>query len=408
MSTWIRAKVVYGKNQSFDISDRIERLRYSSNTDQDNTAEFTIKKDYSRELADEDRIITGNFLVFSWGISGGKSSPVIRMKISNTEPRYLARVTLTILCSDIGNTAKKVNGNDVVKTENAKTFLDDVLKPFAEMYGLTLAANEQQILESFDPTTVGSQGHQSQYNWLKRIANKNGYMCFIDNKSLVFKKRELIKKPYKSFVYNNGDGDLIGFLPKFRETTEESSAGQVQTLSVDPVTGESNVKTSGDNQDSLGTNLNKYGADAQFAGTEGGKQVLDTPTYNGNRKVIVAPESNANQAMVDKMNLDAQMDQHTADFTTIGDPHWFADTIVTVSNVDRRNAGNWYTKSVIHDVPSDGPYLCTAAGGKYGSMAPNKVAAVKTSGKVNTEVGGKNGNVKKVVPQYDSNASTLR
>jgi hypothetical protein len=406
MSVWLKVKVVYGNNQTFDISDRIERFRYSSNTDKDNTVDLGIKKEYARILADEDRIITGNFLLISWGIAGGKSSPVIRMKISNVEPRYAERVTLSIVGADVGNAAKKVTGNDVKKVENAQAFLNDVLKPFAESWGLKLEADVQLILQSFDPTSVGSQGHMSKYSWIRKIANRNGFMCFIENKSLIFKKRNLKKSPYKKFTYNDGQGELLEFAPKFRETTEVSAASEVQTIAVDPTTGDVKVQTSSDNQDSLGKNLNKYSSDANFAGESTGKPIVDSSTYEAGRKVIVTPDASANQATADKLNLESQMDQHTAQIKTLGDPNWFADTIITVANVDKRNSGNWYVKSVNHDITAQSFYTCTAELGKYGSSAPNKANAAQSKGNVNSETGPAKANTKKTVPIYDSNATT--
>jgi hypothetical protein len=103
------------------------------------------------------------------------------------------------------------------------------------------------------------------------------------------------------------------------------------------------------------------------------------------------------------------MENHTATIKTLGDPQWFSDTIVSMGNVDRRNSGNWYCISVVHNVPASGDgYTCEAEAQKYGSNAPNKAGAAKTSGKVNNTVGPKDANAKKVVPEYDSNSTQVR
>lgn len=406
MYAWIKVKVVYGANKSFDISDRVEMLKYTSSVKKDNVVEINISKEYARELADESRIITGNFLVFSWGIAGGKSSPVIRMKISDVEPKYAERVSLTIRGTDMGNTAKKTTSNNVQSISSASEFVDKILMPFADMYSLTLVADKAEIEKYLDPNTIGAQAHLPNYSWLKKIANKNGFMCFVENKKLVFKRRNLKKSAYRKFEYNNGNGDLISFLPKFRESTEESASGGVQVSSVDPLTGESKNAVSSSNQDSLGKKLNKYDSSATFAGVEGGKKpVVSDTDYNEHKKVIVAPESNSNQALADKMNQDSMLAQHTASLTTFGDPTFFSDTIVTISNVDRRNSGNWYAETVAHTVSATGAYTCTTELVKNGSSEPNKANAADASGSVNTSTGPEKGVSKKTVPVYDSNAN---
>lgn len=406
ISAWIKVKVVYGANKSFDITDRVEVLKYVSSVKKDNTVELTIVKDYARELADESRIITANVIVFSWGIAGGKSSPVIRMKISDVEPKYAERVSLTIRGTDMGNTAKKTTSNNVDKIEESNQFITRILVPFAEMYNLTPVFDKTEIEKYFDPKTIGAQAHYSNYSWLKKIANKNGFMCFIDNKKLIFKKRDLKKSAYRKFTYNDGEGDLISFLPKFRESTEESAAGGVQVAAVNPLTGETQNNTSANNQDSLGKKINKYDSSASFAGVDGGKKpTVSEADYNDFKKVIVAPSSDSNQGMADKLNQDSMLAQHTASLNTLGDPSFFADTIVTIANVDRRNSGNWYAETVTHTVAATGAYVCVSELVKNGSSEPTKANAADASGNVNKTTGPENGVRKKTVPLYDSNSN---
>ncbi len=86
-----------------------------------------------------------------------------------------------------------------------------------------------------------------------------------------------------------------------------------------------------------------------------------------------------------------------ADLVVEGNPLLKTNEIVTVSNVAKRHAGNWFVEKVVHDISVGSTYTCTASLNKNGTNKATN-SSNKASGKTNKSQGDKKPDSKKKMP----------
>ncbi len=375
---------VYVGPKRVDISAKIEKLKHEHNTKKDNSLELYVRRDFSEAMADDPDIITGYDVTFQYGFLQGQMGPVYVMKISDIEVKYADRITMMIRCLDEGNDMKKNSPQVIWKGKNAAQIAREIAKAHKLKADVFEGSDLRKITEE-------AQGNKSDFEFLRYLASKEaGYIFFVDQKGLHFKKR--VTKGQAAAHYTYGDGRIIEFNPKLRKSTQKGDSQSADIMMIDPMT-----KKESKVNDNSGVKLgkNKYDLNANFIGRDEGSA----------KKNVVTPSTNTGDAAAasNALNSAANMGVLEASFKVLGNPLLQADTILTLSGVARKYLGNWYIEKVINEVSTSG-FLTSGELGKDGTAAPIK-PGVGENKDVNKTVGPKDQTGKNKVHRYDQNSN---
>lgn len=366
-----------------DITHLIEKLKFEHTTEKDNSLEITIKRDHAQATADDEDIVANAIVTYQYGFSHGQMSPVQAIPISDIDVMYRDRVTMIVRCLDEGNGMKK-NGPQIIWTgKNAAA----IAREIAKVHGLKADVVDGKDLRKI---TEEAQGGRSDFEFLQYLAAQEaGYIFFVDSKGLHFKKRGTTN--VSSIQYRYGDGRLQEFCPKFRKSGQSPTSQEAPVTTVDPMTKQEIVVS-----DSTGTKLgkNRYDLNANYVGRSEqapGKNVVTPP------KDPQAAGA-ASNALTSLSNLNVL----EADFKVWGNPLLFADMVITVGNVAKKYAGNWYVKRVVQEISTSG-FITSGTVAKDGTLAPI-VPGSGTNPDVNKTDGPKEQEHKKTVKRYNENS----
>lgn len=389
------------KKGAIDLTEIIESLKYARSTKKDNQLELRIKQDFVNESIDDDEILIGRTIRFQYGFKD-QLSKVKLVEIVDLIPEWGERIKFTVIARDKGHAAKKTESNVIWKDKTSSEIAETI-------------AFRHKMKSKIDKTTQKwdnmPQGNKSDYELLRQLAQKEpGYSFYIADKTLYFIKRLFGKTPASNFTY--GEGLLISFKVKARESQQDTSSNETTFVGIDPMTGKTNVSSSDDKKDA---NLGKKGIGIYFASGEsagttsghgsGGSWDEDS---DGANKVMPDPSGNSNQMKnsanaLQQSSLDNAL---KATFEMIGNPNLEVDELMTVNGIGKRYGGNWYITDITDDISAGGYFKTSGEVIKDGTSKPIKENAIDNTNKVNDKAGTEKKN-KKQVPQYDANGKQI-
>lgn len=382
---------VYIDNDSHkDLSESIESFIVEDCVEEDSLLRLTIKQEFAASLADDDDIIVGQIIAVQFGYIQGSTSELHRFRITDVMPKYRERVTLEVVCLDIGTEVKKSVSSKIWK--NKTTY--QIAKEIADSHGLELEGESTTKIWENIP-----QANKDDLSFLKYMAarEKDGnYIVYIRNKTLYFTTRNMSGDSISTFTYGNPEGRVTSFEPSIRESDQKPESVAAETTHIDPETGEiTTVKADNMSEKptgSTGTYDKEYNARSEFVGMKEVKKKV--------KKNYVETYDDVEEA-TGKMNNDkktAILDTIEATLITEGEPLWLPDNVITVANVGKRFAGNWYTKKVRHTISGSG-YV------SVGELSRNGLGTGKTKTKDPNDSQGDDAEVKEAVklPVFDAN-----
>ncbi len=359
-------KVYIDNEDKKDISNLIESFIYEDCMSEDSLLTIDIKADFALDLADDTKLATGTILAFQFGFLSGELSEVHRARITDITHKYAARVTMNIKCLDIGTTVRKVSEQKIWNNVTSS----DVARAIASKYGLDCVTDETSKKWTNVP-----QGNKADLHFLEYLAQREdtgSYVTYIRNTTLYFVKRAMKGDSALTFTYNDGNGTVMNFEPSLKESSQKGTSNKTVVSTFDPLKGDYKP-TVVDNKTeektgTLGEYKREYSDNGQI-GYQGSKSKAKPagkkPEIN---KPVLDPTTDPTEAknLGNHKKKKAGLKTLVAKLVVNGSPLITPNSIITMKNVAKVHAGNWFVEKVTHDVKTSG-YVTTMDLNKNGT-----------------------------------------
>ncbi len=306
-------------------------------------------------LLDEQEFNEGVLLDFHFGYLKGANSGVKVARVTNIEASYDKFVSMTIKALDLGITLRKGKKNFGWKDVSIKSLAQSI----AQKNGLELKAegNIAGVDELERQIQYMPQINETDFNFLKKTLGTQGtgdFIVFTKDDKLIIKSRGLDTKSRRTFTWNSPNDSVLSFKPTVRDTSKEEASAGVTVEVVNPETGEiesSDTALTKNNDKKTGDKLIHYDVNGfEKKNKQLGKSNEKVQTKNFKP---VKDKSEA-ESVINEQRIEASLGDMTATLVIEGDPSVFSDNIITMANVAKKHAGNWYVHSVKHNIGKNG------------------------------------------------------
>lgn len=375
------------QENDIDITNRISSFRFEDCVDEDNLLVLKMP-DVDIDFIDEISSMKGDKILFQYGFLTGEKTGNRLGEIKTIEVKYSSKISLTIKCHDGGYAIKKQSSNAVY--EEMTSF--DIVKSIADKFNFELDAEK-----TTEPITI-PQGNKTYFEFLKRLAKKEGFDFFIVDNVIKFKSRDLSSDAVKLYEYGKATGNVLSFTPKYEDKGE---ANKVASSGIDDETGEVfNSETTPDqsNETGLGDKLIKFDINGNR---------LNDITESGVMSVLPETKAIDVKKQNEKSNKDALLSNLTATLKLELDTTVTIENIITISGVAKEHSGNWYIKKKTDKIDSGGAFTDlelqrNATNNPDGGDGSEPTAKNKTEGDPNAET-----SIEPVVHKYDANGNEI-
>lgn len=266
----------------------------------------------------------------------------------------------------------------------SRTFFDlkrsEVVKTIAEENGY--AADRQFIDDTEVVIDTITQGRMSDAQFLRHLANREGFEFFVDFDGLHWHERKLGQRPIRRFVYYNDQrgGDVIDWSV---EGVLSQRASTVRTKGRDPLD-KSDVEGEASNSTEAGRPT--LGSTVITMDNRTGEGSIN-PAADQTRRDEVQPTSETS-AEAAKREASGRFRRSAANsfrmkLTVVGDPGIVAKSTIEISGISEKLGGRYYVSKVKHDL--GGGYKTTLECKRNASNASNGMG--KSSGIISIEDG---------------------
>ena len=360
-----------------NLSHRILKFSYEDNEKKADKLTLTVDN-WDLQNFDHPIWYKGNILEVQWGYPGDLA-PVRLCKIQKVTG--FQQLTVEAL-------SKVVLLHQQHKTKPwVRMTRSQVVRAIAEANGYTQSQIHVQDTETVYPHII--QGRMTDAQLLKKLAHLEGFEFYEDFDGLHWHPRDLGQPVHRVFTWYTpprvGDIMEIGI-----ENDVTSRAAKVTLHARDPIrkltfkhAGENNsVQRTGPGGDYNET-VTKEEAEA-FTISRSGELV---PSQKRNVHEEVRTSQHGSEDAVKKeahaRYLRATQPQVKLTMKVIGDPTFFAKSVVEIQGISRRLSGKYYVKAVTHRI-DEGGYVCEAQCISGGGHHANVGAKSKASGNSNT------------------------
>lgn len=365
-------KVGKGKTEPLDISDRVTQMTFEDTEKKADKLTLTIDN-FDLTTFDSSLFQQGNVIEFTWGYAG-VYAPVRSAIIKKTKGGAVVNVEAY---------EKSVLMNRDTRSrvwENMKR--SDVAREIARENGFS----SDDVLQIDDTKIVFpfiSQARMTDAQFLRHLANKEGFEWFVDFEGFHFHERRLDQKPIKKFIYYTDPdaGDIIG-IPTVEETSV-AKRGRVRVQGRNPM-----EKTTHDVAADESTETNKVEATKLIS--VGGQGLVKVTAYSpgapaanvANEEVL--PTSQTDEAAATREAQGrykrSRVNSVKVNFNAIGDPLMVGKSMFELEGIGEAYSGLYYAEKVRHTLGSG--YTMTIEGKRSGRRSG---AGVPNAGKANTE-----------------------
>lgn len=199
-----------------------------------------------------------------------------------------------------------------------------------------------------------TQARQTDAQFLRRLAEIEGYEFFADVDGLHFHQRQLGKPPRLAFTWypEDGRGDIL----KVNVTNDvfakpETKAGKVTAVSRDPKTKEDTKVEGSDSK----TERDKTAPVMELVDGGQGSVHFKTSVASEDMRPTTQTNKKAAKREVDGVFRKGQARTVELDIDLVGNPRVIAKKIYEIRNISKRLSGLYYFKQVAHKL--SGPYV---------------------------------------------------
>jgi phage protein D len=356
-----------GKGEAVDFTDEVESFEYEDNEKAADKLSLTLDN-YDLSKFDDPRLRKGNFLEVSWGYKGVMTQPRRCVIKSIKGGPNTVTIEAVFKAYDMHQIVKSRVWDNVTRAQ--------VVKKIAEEYGYKTSA--QDIEDTSVVQRHVTQARQTDAQFLKSLAGREGFEFYVDLTGLHFHRRKMDQVPSRTLVWFV---DKVGTILDFSvESDSKGRKGRVLAKGIDPETKkpfEADAKNDTVKRHSLATLI-------EVPDEKTGQTTLQTRMATED----VQPSSEQSQAAA-KRNADgkflaSQEGSFKLSVSCIGDPLLRAKSVVEILGIGKRLSGKWYVKKAKTKI-SAGNYTvdldCVRAEHNGDNGGNNKAA--KTKGTLN-------------------------
>lgn len=345
-----------------DISESVQALEFEEGEKKADQLTLTLRNS-DLSYFDSPLFEKGTSLIVAWGYAGNLTPPreVVVQSVKGG-------LTLKVIAH-----AKSVlmNKRTRVRSFDAKT-RSEVVRQLAEENGY--GALQQDIEETAVRYGVLSQAAQTDAQFIKRLADQEGFEFYVDFDGLHWHRRRFSQKPVRLLTYYlpPNVGDIITFNID-NDVTAKPAA--IRVKGKDPVTKKGFTVTA--NNDA--TQRDTLATTTEMVDEQTGAK---TTVFREMASSETRPTSETTPAGA-KTEADAifRRTQQTAvelSMTLVGDPSLVAKTIVEVQGLGKRLSGKYYLATVKQTISPSGYVMHVTA-----KTDGTQQGATKSNGKLN-------------------------
>lgn len=297
--------------------------------------------DHDLTQIDADIWVHGRILEFSWGYPGN-FSPARKATIEKVNRS--------------GKTLKvEAHGEAVLlnKKIKSRTFdnkkRSEVVRLIAEEVGF--ADDRVHIEDTGITLPTITQGRMTDAQFLKHLANKEGFEFFIDFDGLHWHRRDLGQRPIREFIYytDPGRGDVINWGV---EGDISGKPSRVKVKGRDPTKKKDIDEEAGNADDTNRETLGGYVITVDPRTLERRTSFVPEGENASNEETQVTAETDPEAAKRRAKGRfrRGQMNTYKLNMATIGDPLVVAKSVIKVSGIGQKLSGRYYVSSVKHKI----------------------------------------------------------
>lgn len=353
-----------GSGAAADLSLKVLSLEYEESEKKVDKCVLTLDN-ATLEYFDHPVFEKGTRLRVSWGYAG-RMSPVRAVVVQ----KVTGALTLKVEAQGAG-----VLMNKVARTRTFEnTTRSELVHALAKENGFGDA--ERHVEETSRVIPVQTQAGQTDFQFLKRLAELEGFEFYVDFDGLHWHPRRLAQKPVRVFQYYlpPGVGDITGF-DIDNDVTAKPGAAVVKGR--DPLK-KTDVSAQADDKTTPRTTLGGIGELLGIAPPDGKDnakattatnlpgEVLEVNPKTGETKTVIKPAGAASgdvkntsdpanaKTEAAKTFTKAQQAVVQLKLNLVGDPHLVAKTVVEVRGLGQRLSGKYFISDLKHKVDSSG------------------------------------------------------
>jgi len=334
------------KDTEQDITDHVTQFSYEDSIEKDDLVILRLDG-VTNEFVDETKLNKGSELVFMFGFQNGTISAKKTCTIKDIETSYQKSISITVKALDTGLLLKKLTSNRIW----SKKTVSQIAVEIAGIFSMDSQVDATSVIHDAIP-----QANRTFFQLLTELATKEGagdgnkgsFKFFVKGNKLYFTQRDLSKKSVRTFTYGDGSGTVKSFKPKYNQKSGESEKVSASGIDVDILTSWTSSSSSKDSKET-GVGQVKISYDIN------GIVVDSLPETNSGKNIVSdsTTEADAKKSVTGKQK-DAEMQELTATLSIDGDPTIVSDTIITMSGVSQKHAGNYYVTEVVHSISKSG------------------------------------------------------
>jgi len=372
----------FGKESGDDILEQLTSLSFES--DDSKAAVLTLKiTDRDRAFIDDPRLENNKHITFRIGYANRmcRERTVI---IKEVHPVYpdTGNVSLTIKAFDLSAVAKD---NAEPKNWGKKT-ASEIASAIAQRYGYDEEVEATNDIPTKDRIQSGAI---TDMEYLRSLAARLNYDCFVEGAALNFKPREYKGNPAHVFVYfSSGESVLRKFQPSVKSYQPDqhamSGASDKDKKNVAGKSADSGEKKSGVSVLSVNGSSKLTSGQSREIPSDTAAPKTPTATVTKASRILPTPETtNAKVNEVLKGSL-SKKESKAVDATAdlLGSPDVYLREIVRIEGVGRKHSGNYRVRRVLHEI--DEAHFFTTIG-----LMKNALGASNGAGSKNSKVGKK-------------------
>ena len=334
---YVRVKPEGGGDERVDLSEKVLSFQFE---DAEKKADKLVLTVDNWDLANFDDPVwrKGNILEVAWGYPG-EMAPAREVVIQSVKG---------FQALSIEGHAKSVLMNKVAR---CRTFENksraDVVREIAQENGY--GASMQDIEDSGEVLPAITQARMTDAQFLRRLANQEGFEFYVDFDGFHFHQRRLGQRPVRVIRWYTAPevGEVISISI---ENDVTAKPGAVRVAGRDPMK-RKDIDEKGSNS---ATKRDTLGDVIELVDPETGS----TRLAKRNVSEEVRPSADASPGTA-KRQADAQFrrsQQTTVELsaTVLGDPSLLAKTVVEFQGISQRLSGKYYVKEAKHKIDSSG------------------------------------------------------
>lgn len=330
------------EKRQLNLRDRLLNFKYRDREKGADICVLTLEN-HDLSLLDEDGLRKGNILELTWGYPNN-FAPTRELVIKKSTGFRQLKVE---------SYARSIQFHKETKCrtfENKKR--SQVVQQIAEENGF--GTNRQDIEDTEEVFETIHQARQTDAQFLKRLAQKEGFQWYVDFDGLHFHQRRLGQKPQRAFRYyhDQNAGEIISIDDV--DTNIAAKGGAITVAGRNSKT-KKTFKARANNESVK--NRDTLANVIEIVDPESGNTRIARRNVSEDTRTTADQSATAAKREADGRFRNTQLSAVKLKFSVVGDPNILAKTVVIVIGIGKILSGPYYVTEVEHNNARSG-YRC--------------------------------------------------